>query len=70
MIPPTLDDDVSNEKNLSLLKQGVIKCKPSNQTVKSLMAWICAVWKGEYNTILDILEEYPMLKCTSYVSQN
>lgn len=74
-IPSIVDDDVSNERNLDLLKQEAMKTKPSNQTLKSLMARTCAVRRsailnGDYPCALDILEEYPVLKRSPYVSQN
>lgn len=74
VIPSTVDDDVSNERNLNLLKQEAMKAKPSNQTIKSLMPRTCAVRRsailnGDYSCVLDIVEDYPVLKRTSYVSQ-
>lgn len=69
-----MDDNVSIERNLNLLKQEAMKVKPSNQILKSLMARTCAVRRsailnGDYASVMDILEEYPMLKRSSYVSQ-
>ena len=51
-----------------------MKPKPSNQILKSLMARMCAVRRsavlnGDFACVLDLLEEYPVLKRSSYVSQ-
>ena len=70
----TVDDDISNKRNLSL-KQEAMKTKPSNQTIKSLLAQTCgmersAILNGDYSCVLDIVKEYPVFKHSSYISQN
>lgn len=71
-IPPAADDEVSNERNLELLKEECKKSKLCSESIKSLMARTytlrSAVLNEDYpNTLISILEDFPMLKICTYV---
>ena len=70
-IPPAADDEVSNERNLELLKEECKKSKLCSESIKSLMARTytlrSAVLNGDYPNTLSILDDFPMLKMCTYV---
>ena len=75
-IPPPVhaDDDISNERNLSLLKEELEKPKPSPEITKDLMRrtfayrWDSFVSCCSPPSLHEYLSQYPVLKKIAYVS--
>ena len=74
-IPPPVhaDDDISNERNLSLLKEELEKPKPSPEITKDLMRrtfayrWDSFVSCCSPPSLHEYLSQYPVLKKAAYV---
>ena len=73
-IPDSADDDVSNKRNLELLKRELEKSKPSVEATKSVMEctfslrWNCFVNCGQPPSLQEYHLQYPVLKKATYVS--
>ena len=71
--PINADDDVSFERNLSLLKEESEKAKPQSDVLKELMRrtfpnrWDAYASRNDPPTLLDYLRQYPLLRKASYV---
>lgn len=72
-IPVSADDDESNERNLSKLKEESAKTKPSHEVIKTLLIRTYPVRRASVmessSTVSSILTETPMLKKCQYVSE-
>ena len=72
-IPRSADDEESNERNLSKLKEESAKTRPSHEIVKTLMIRTYPVRRTSImdssSTVSSILTEMPMLKKCQYVSE-
>ena len=70
-IPPSADDEESNERNLSKLKEESTKIKPSHEIIKTLLIRTYPVRRAsilDSSSVSAIIMETPMLKKCSYVS--
>ena len=71
--PIDADDEVSFARNVDLLKEEMAKPKPQADILKELMRrtfpnrWDAYVSKNEPSTLLEYLQEYPLLKKATYV---
>lgn len=71
--PVDADDEVSFARNVDLLKEEMAKPKPQADILKELMRrtfpnrWDAYVSKNEPSTLLEYLQEYPLLKKATYV---
>lgn len=72
--PAHADDDVSNRRNLSLLKEELEKRSPSPELLKDLLRRTFAYrWDSFVNcqtppSLQEYLAQYPVLKKAAYVS--
>ena len=73
-IPRSADDEESNERNLSKLREESVKAKPSTEIVKTLMIRTYPVRRASImdssSMVSSILTEMPRLKKCQYVSFN
>ena len=73
-IPRSADDEESNKRNLSKLREESVKAKPSTEIVKMLMIRTYPVRRASImdssSMVSSILTEMPMLKKCQYVSFN
>lgn len=72
IIPICADDEVSIRRNLELLKEETMKLKPSHQVIKTLMQRTfnerrSSILGTEYENVQTIMEDFPMLKRSTYV---
>ena len=71
MIPANAEDETSNSRNLELIKDEIAKPDPSHKSLKLLMSRTFPMRRPsilEAESVKNVLEEYPLLKRSAYVS--
>ena len=72
-IPPYANDEISDDRNMRLLKEEWGKTKQVTESIKELFIRTHAVRRSlilgsEHSSVCNILQEFPMLKRSMYVS--
>ena len=72
-IPTSANDEISDDRNMRLLKEEWGKTKQVTESIKELFMRTHAVRRSlilgsEYSSVCGILHEFPMLKRSIYVS--
>ena len=70
-IPANAEDETSNARNLQLIKDELAKPDPCHDSLKLLMARTFPIRRPfvvESESVKNVLEEYPLLKRSAYVS--
>lgn len=72
-IPPYANDEISNERNMHLLKEERGRTKQVTESIKELFIRTHAVQRSlilsaEYTSACSVLQKFPMLKRSMYVS--
>ena len=70
-IPADAEDETSNSRNLELIKNELAKPDPSHESMKLLMSRTFPIRRASIlksESVKNMLEEYPLLKRSAYVS--
>lgn len=70
VVPTNAEDETSNSRNLTLIKDELAKPDPCHDSLKLLMSCMFPIyWPSilESDSVTKVLEEYPLLKRSTYV---
>lgn len=73
VVPTNAEDETSNSRNLTLIKDELAKPDPCHDTLKLLMSRTFPIRRPsvlESDSVTKILEEYPLLKRSAYVGSS